>query len=87
MDALENLWYGNIFPMEKLDYRTEEYQKQAHQAAQQEKLLLSMLSPIQAAELEKLLNSEAQMQGIVQCAAFVDGFRLASQILVSALYK
>ncbi len=34
MDILENLWYGNICPIEQLDYRTEEYWKQVHQAAQ-----------------------------------------------------
>ncbi len=25
MNILEDLWYGNIAPMERLDYRTEEY--------------------------------------------------------------
>ncbi len=45
------------------------------------------LSALQKEDLQKLRDVEAEMDGIVQFAAFQAGFRLAAQILAASLYE
>ncbi len=85
MRILEDLWYGNICPIEQLDYQAEEYRKLVQQAIPYEKQLLSSLSSTQEAVVEKLRSMDAQMQAIIQCNAFMAGYRLATQLIVAAM--
>ncbi len=85
MNILEDLWYGNIAPMERLDYRTEEYRHLLQLQEKNEERLLPTLNTMQKEDLQKLRNVESEMEEIVQCAAFLAGFRLAAQILSASL--
>ncbi len=85
MNILEDLWYGNLSPMEQLNYRTEEYRELLHRQEKNQQKLLPSLNAVQKEDLQNLWDVEEKMHGLVQCAAFMSGFRMAVQIMSAAL--
>ncbi len=84
MTVLENLWYGNINPVEQGFFKTEpckEYLKlyERHQAK-----LFETLNDEEKAVFEKLHDAWMNIQQLTECEAFVTGFSLAVRLMAEA---
>ena len=85
MKILEELWYGNVKPNErKLSSNSEQYEL-VGLIVRHEETLFPMLSE-QAKELyEKLRECRSELSSIVECEAFISGFRLGARIMIEAI--
>ena len=86
MNVIENLFYGNISPCEKVLTRGSEYSRLLQLAAKNEEKLYVLLSPQQTEQFEKLKESIIDMNNISEKEAFVDGFRLGVQLIAESIY-
>ncbi len=86
MKCIENLFYGNICPCEKVLTRGSEYSQLLQLAAKNEEKLFSILSPQQTEQFEKLKDCIIDMNNISEKEAFVDGFRLGVQLIAESIY-
>ena len=85
MKILEELWYGNVNPNErKLPTNSEQYEL-VKLIVRHEETLFPMLSE-QAKEIyEKLRECRLELSSIVECEAFISGFRLATRIMIETI--
>ncbi len=82
---LEDLWYGNISPIERGCYNTSELKNLLHTENEYRHSLEATLSDEQKALLEKMLDCRCQMDSITEKSIFIYGFRLGAQLMTSAL--
>ena len=82
MSILEELWHGNVKPNEnKLPSNSAQYEL-VSLIVRHEETLFPMLSE-QAKEIyEKLRECRLELSSIVECEAFVSGFRLGAKIML-----
>ncbi len=85
MTILEDLWHGNIQPREWDKYRIEEHRNLVRLFERVENQLIATLNDSQKEELQKLKDLGDEMQMITECGAFILGFRLGVQLMVSSL--
>ena len=86
MKCIENLFYGNISPCEKVLTRGSEYSRLLQLAAKNEEKLFTILSPQQTEQFEKLKECIIDINNISEKEAVVDGFRLGVQIIAESIY-
>ena len=87
MKIIENLFYGNICPSEKVLTRGSKYSHLLQLAVKNEEKLHSILSPQQTEQFEKLKEYIIDMNNISEKEAFVDGFRLGVQLIAESIYE
>lgn len=85
MRILEELWFGNVAPNErKLPLNSEQYEL-VSLIVRHEETLFAMLSE-QAKEIyEKLRECRSELSSLVECEAFISGFRLGAKIMLEAM--
>ncbi len=76
MTTLENLWYGNIRPVEEFLADNKEYKGLLHLVAKNREKLEESLSPKQAELFEKYYTAVNEMDSVSQAAAFKYGIGL-----------
>ena len=81
MTTLENLWYGNIRPVEEFLADNKEYKGLLRIVAKNREKLENSLSPEQAKMFEKYYTATNEMNSISETAAFKYGFTLAVKLL------
>ena len=86
MTTIENLYYGNIVPAEKGIKKGSEYFKLLNLAARNEEKLSATLTKEQKILFEKYKDCIIEMYGISEKEAFIDGFKLAMQLLAESIY-
>ena len=86
MKVIENLFYGNICPSEKVLTHGSKYSHLLQLAVKNEEKLHSILSPQQTEQFEKLKECIIDMNNISEKEAFVDGFRLGVQLIAESIY-
>ena len=84
MTALENLWYGNIRPVEQFVEGNAEYRNLLSIAANNREKLEATLSPEQAELFEKYYTAANEMNSVSETAAFKFGFTLAVELLTES---
>lgn len=77
MTALENLWYGNIRPVETYIEGNVEYKNLLRLVSKNREILENELTPKQLELFEKHTASVNEMNSISETAAFKYGFTLA----------
>lgn len=82
MTALENLWYGNLHPVEEFLADNKEYMGLLRIVAKNREKLEATLTPEQAELFEKYYTSVNEMDSISEAAAFTYGFTLAVGLLI-----
>ncbi len=85
MTILEDLWHGNIQPMEWDKYRIEEHRDLVRLFERVENQMKATLNDSQKEELQKLKDLGDEMQMITECGAFIMGFRLGVQLVAASL--
>ena len=81
MTALEDLWYGNIRPVETYIEGNVEYKNLLRLVSKNREALENELTPKQLELLEKYTASVNEMNSISEAAAFKYGFTLAVLLL------
>ena len=81
MTLLENLWYGNIHPVEEFLEGNKEYKNLLCIAAKDQDRLSASLSPGQAVLLEKYDSAVKEMNATAEVEAFSYGFRLGVRLM------
>ncbi len=81
MTALEDLWYGNIRPVEKFVEDNVEYKNLLRLVSKNRETLENELTPKQLELFEKYNTSVNEMNSISETAAFKYGFTLAIALL------
>jgi hypothetical protein len=81
MTALEDLWYGNIRPVETYIEGNVEYKNLLRIAAKDQERLGASLTPEQAELFEKYYTAVNEMNTTAEVQAFSYGFRLGAQFM------
>lgn len=82
MTALENLWHGNIRPVEQFVEGNAEYRNLLRLVGNNREKLEATLTHEQAELFEKYYTSVNEMDSISEAAAFTYGFTLAVGLLI-----
>ncbi len=85
MNILEELWNGNLHPMEQMYFREGDFRRLVGIYEEHEKCLKASLDDIQRRDFHKLQDAVMEMQRISECGAFIAGFRLATQIMTASM--
>lgn len=81
MTILENLWYGNIHPVEQFVEGNAEYKNLLRLVGNNRKKFEATLSPEQAELFEKFYTAVNEMDSISEAAAFKYGFQFALKLI------
>ena len=81
MTVLENLWYGNIRPVESFVDGNTEYKSLLRLVGKNREKLEATLSHEQAELFEKFYTAVNEMNSTAEVAAFSYGFRLGAQLM------
>ena len=81
MTILENLWYGNIRPVEEFVDGNAEYRNLLRLVGNNREKLEATLSPEQAELFEKFYNAVNEMNSTAEVEAFSYGFRLGASLM------
>ena len=81
MTVLENLWYGNIRPVEQFVEGNMEYRNLLRLVGNNREKLEATLSPEQAELFEKFYTAVNEMNSTAEVEAFSYGFRLGASLM------
>ncbi len=85
MNILEQFWNGEICPAEQFIPNDSEYFAVIRKFGEEKQKLLTVCSPEQQAEMERLQMIATEAVAIAERDAFTMGFRLAVQMMVESL--
>ena len=85
MTILENLWYGNIRPVEEFVDGNAEYRNLLRLVGNNREKLEATLSSEQAELFEKFYTAVNEMNSISETAAFKYGFCLAIELFSESI--
>lgn len=85
MSILEKLWLGNVKPNErKLPSNSEHYER-VKRIIQHEEELFPTFSEQAKETYEKLRECRSELSSLVECEAFISGFRLGAMIMLETI--
>lgn len=84
-DILNELYYGHIVPWENQNGRTPEMEPFSDQADKDIEHLKERLDDEGKKVLERLLDNSAELERLLVCEGFKDGFRLGAQIMLATM--
>lgn len=87
MTVLEDLWYGNIRPVENYVEGNTEYKGLLRLVSKNSEVLESELSPKELELFEKYNLSVNGMNAVSETLAFQCGFTLSVQIMTECVFK
>ena len=87
MTVLEDLWYGNIRPIENFIEGNVEYKGLLRLVSKNREVLESELSPKELELLEKYNLSVNEMNSISETSAFQCGFVLATRMVLECIFR
>lgn len=85
MTALEDLWYGNIHPVETYIEGNMEYKSLLRLVSKNRETLENELTQKQVELFEKYNASVQEMNSMSETAAFKNGFTLAVKVLTEII--
>lgn len=85
MSILEDLWYGNVCPIEQENPRAEECKKLEELLKRNCDKLESTLNEDEKETLQKAKDCWDELLQHAECGAFITGVRLAVQIITEAV--
>ncbi len=87
MTLLDNLWYGNIDPHEKVLIESKRYKHLLSLMGRNQDELGETLTEKQSETLEKYDTAINEMHSITEIEAFSYGFRLGVRLMIEAIAK
>lgn len=85
MDILEDLYYGNLFPHEKVSKLDNETKELLGLLNRNEEKLIATLSDEQKETFEKYKDCNREISEICERNAFLNGFRLGTRIIIEVV--
>lgn len=85
MDILEDLYYGNLFPHEKVSKLDNETKELLGLLNRNEEKLTANLSNEQKETFEKYKDCNQEISEICERNAFLNGFRLGAKIIIEVV--
>ena len=85
MTILENLWYGNIRPVEQFVDGNTEYKGFLRLVSKNRENFEATLSPEQAELFEKYCTAVNEMNSMSEVTAFSYGFRLGAWLMTESV--
>ena len=85
MDILEDLYYGNLFPHEKVSKLDDETKELLGLLNRNEEKLIATLSDEQKETFEKYKDCNREISEICEKDAFLNGFRLGARIIIESV--
>ena len=85
MDTLEDLYYGNLFPHEKVSKLDDETKELLRLLNRNEEKLLATISDEQKETYEKYKDCNREISEICERNAFLNGFRLGARIIIEVV--
>ena len=85
MDILEDLYYGNLFPHEKVSKLDNETKELLGLLNRNEEKLIATLSDEQKETFEKYKDCNREISEICERNAFLNGFRLGARIIIEVV--
>ena len=82
MDTLEDLYYGNLLPQEKVSKLDDEMKELIGLLNRNEEKLTATLSDEQKETFEKYKDCNREISEICERNAFLNGFRLGAKITI-----
>ncbi len=82
MTVLEELWYGNLHPVEEFLADNKEYKGLLRLVSKNREKLEATLTPEQAELFKKYYTATNEMNSVSESAAFQYGFNLATKLLI-----
>lgn len=87
MTTLENLWYGNLHPVEEFLADNKEYKGLLRLVSKNREKLEATLTPEQPELFEKYYTATNEMNSVSETAAFQCGFSLGVQMMCESIIK
>ena len=84
---LEELWYGNINPLEQSTDSNAEVKKLLSLVGRKRDKLCEGMTEQQKADLAKYDDCVNEMYGIIEQEVFIHGFRLGARIMLETLME
>ena len=84
MIIFENLWYGNVHPVEEFLEGNKEYKNLLRIAAKEQERLSASLSPEQAELFEKYDSAVKEINATAEVETFSCGFRRGVKLMIEA---
>lgn len=84
-DILSQLYYGNIVPWENRNDKTPEMEPFSDQVDKDIQCLDNLLDDEGKKVLERLLDNSAELERLMVCEGFKDGFRLGVQLVATEM--
>lgn len=84
-DILSQLYYGKIVPWENQNDKTPEMEAYSEQVDQDIQHLESLLDDDGRKVLDRLLDNAAELERLMVCEGFKDGFRLGVQLVTAGI--
>ena len=85
MYLLDDLWYGNIRPVEQFTNHTSEYKRLMQKASDMMVCLQKTLTPEEYQMLEDYCTTNAMLGGLSEESAFIYGVRLGVRFILDAM--
>lgn len=85
MNALEDLYYGNLFPQEKCARLDDEVKELLKLLNRNEEKLISTLSDEQKETFEKYKDCNREISEICERDDFISGFQLRAKIIIEVI--
>ena len=85
MDILEDLYYGNLFPREKVSKLDDETKELLGLFNRNEEKLTATLSDEQKETFEKYKDCNREISEISERQAFITGFKLGAKIVIESM--
>ncbi|WP_302190539.1 DUF6809 family protein [uncultured Ruminococcus sp.] len=85
MDILEDLYYGNLFPHEKVSKLDDETKELLGLLNRNEEKLIATLSDEQKETFEKYKDCNREIYEICERQSFITGFKLGTKIVIESM--
>lgn len=85
MTTLEDLYYGNIIPVDHSLKQGSAYSEVLKYSVHHQENLLTTLTGQQKEIFEKLTDCESELCGMNERQAFAEGFKLAARLLIEVM--
>ena len=85
MGVLEKLWFGNVNPNERKLLPSNKQYELVKLIVQHEEAILPTLTVQVKDTCEKLRECRSELTSLVECEAFVEGFRLGAKIMLEMI--
>ena len=81
---LEELWYGNVTPIDRSFKKDSEFAEAVRMLSRNETVLASLIDNAAKEVFEKYREAQSDVARISECETFISGFRLGARIIIEA---